>query len=353
MKYASALGALAAAALFAAPLISAQSHSATGYLLVANKGDQAVGLIDPRAGREIATIKETGFTVHELAASPDGKTLYAPVYGSGGVGTPGTNGRTIDVINLPSRRVVTTIDLGRGLRPHCIKFGPTNGRLYVSTELGDSITIIDPETNKVIGAIPTGQHESHMFDFTPDGSRIYTANVGPGTVSVLDVKDRKTIAVIHVAKTIQRMAVSQDGRWAFTSDQDKPRLAVIDTSTNKIARWIALPGIGYGAAPTPDGRYLLVAIINKDKVAVVDLAHMKVVHVIDVPHAPQEILVRPDGRVAYVSCSQTRKVVAIDLRAWKVTKEIPAGRNVDGMAWAMQGSSREAERYNLSLGGEE
>ena len=41
-----------------------------GLLIVANKGDQTVGIIDPEAGREIATIKETGFTAHEVIASP-------------------------------------------------------------------------------------------------------------------------------------------------------------------------------------------------------------------------------------------------------------------------------------------
>jgi YVTN family beta-propeller protein len=273
--------------------------------------------------------------VHELAASPDGKTVYAPVYGSGGVGGPGTNGRVIDVINLPERRVVSIIDLGKGLRPHCIKFSPADGLLYVSTELAEAITIINPKTNKVVGSIPTGQPESHMFDFTPNGKRIYTANVGPGTVSVISVPERKVITVIPVSKQIQRMSVSMDGRWAFTSDQTAPRLAVIDTETNKIEHWVDLPGIGYGTAPTIDGRYLLVAIINKDKVAVVDLVTMKVVRTIDVPHSPQEILTRPDGRVAYVSCSQTHKVAEIDLRTWKVTREISAGRDADGLAWAM------------------
>jgi YVTN family beta-propeller protein len=50
--------------------------------------------------------------------------------------------------------------------------------LYVTTELDHSITIIDPKTLKIVGSIPTGQPESHMFAISHDGLRGYTANVG-------------------------------------------------------------------------------------------------------------------------------------------------------------------------------
>ena len=315
-------------------LVHSTAQASRGLLLVANKGDQTVGIIDPAAGREIATIKETGFTVHELVALPNGQIAYAPIYGNSGVGSPGTNGRTIDVINIPERRIVHVIDLGRGERPHCIRYNPRDGLLYVTTEITDSVTVIDPRTNRVVASIPTGQPQSHMLALTYNGLRGYTANVGPGTVSVLNLRTRKVTAVIPVAKEIQRVSVSINDRWVFTSDQHHPRLAVIDARTNKIARWIALPGIGYGTTPTPDGKYLLITIINKDEVVALNLRTMKIAHAIPVPHAPQEIVVRPDGRVAYVSCIQTGKVAAIHLKTWKVEKLIGAGRNVDGMAWA-------------------
>ena len=308
--------------------------SAHGLLVIDNKGNHTLGIVDPVAGKEIATVTETGVTGHEVAVSPDGKTAYVPIYGNSGVGQPGTDGQTIDVIDLASRKVVSTIHLDRPLRPHCAHFSPTDGLLYVSTELADSVTIIDPKTDKVVGSIPTGQRESHMLAFSHDGRRIYTANVGPGTVSVLDVAMRKTLAVIPICKETQRIAVSMDDRYAFTSDQHSPRLAVIDTRTNKVARWVELPGIGYGTATTPDGRYLVVAIINKNQVAAVDLKTWKVVHTIDVPAAPQEVLVRPDGGVAFVSCDHSKQIAVINLHTWKVEKEIDAGPNCDGMAWA-------------------
>jgi DNA-binding beta-propeller fold protein YncE len=290
-------------AAFAAP-----SSPSNGMLLVANKGDENLGLIDPSAGRQIATVAEDGVTGHEVAASPNGKLAFVPIYGNSGVGLPGTDGRTLDVIDLRERKVIHTIDFGHGVRPHCAVFGPKDGMLYVTTELDNAITIIEPNTLKIVGTIPTGQAESHMRAMSSDGRYGYTANVGPGTVSVLDIPARKTITVIPVAGHVQRISVSPDGRWVFTSDTEKPRLAVIDAKTNKVDRWIDMPGTGYGTAPMPDGKWLLVAIPTANAVAVVDIATMRVVRTIKVPPSPQEVLIRPDGEVAYVSCSASHQV---------------------------------------------
>jgi DNA-binding beta-propeller fold protein YncE len=171
----------------------APKASQSGLLLVANKGDNSLGIIDPLAGKQIAEIAEGGVTGHEIAASPDGKLAYVPIYGNSGVGQPGTDGTNMVVIDLAARKVTGNLDFGKGVRPHCAVFGPKNGLLYVSTELDRSISIIDPATLKIVGSVPTGQEQSHMFAITRDGHRAYTANVGPGTVSVLDLDARKTI----------------------------------------------------------------------------------------------------------------------------------------------------------------
>jgi YVTN family beta-propeller protein len=307
--------------------------SSTGVLLVANKGDQTLGLIDPDAGRQIATVAEGGNTGHEVVASPDGKKAFVPIYGNSGVGLPGTDGSTLAVIDLGDRKLVHTIDFGHGVRPHCAVMGPKDGLLYVTTELDKSVAVIDPQSLKIVGSVPTQQAESHMLAISPDGRKGYTANVGPGTVSVLDLAGRKTLTVIPVAGHVQRVSISPDGRWVFTSDTEKPRLAVIDTATNKVERWITLPSTGYGAAATPDGKWLLVAIPSTNEVAGVDVATMRVTRTIKVPTSPQEVLVRPNGQVAYVSCSASHQIAAIQINDWSV-KLIDAGPGADGLAWA-------------------
>ena len=310
--------------------VSAQS------LLVVNQGDSSVSIVDPVAGREIATIAEKtpGVHGHEITASADGRTAFLPIYGSSGVGKPGIDGHEMLVIDLLSKQIVDHIDFGHGVRPHLPVFDPVSGMIYVTTELDKSVTIVDPRTWKIVGSIPTGQEESHMLAISHDGRRGYTANVGPGTVSVLDMAARKTVAVIPISKTTQRISISTDDKFVFTADQTKAQLAVIETAKNTIAKWIALPAAGYGTAATPDGKWLLVAVPSTNQVAVVDLQKMEVARNIDVPASPQEVLIQPDGKVAFVSCASAGKVAAIDLAEWKVQKEIVAGKFADGLGWA-------------------
>jgi DNA-binding beta-propeller fold protein YncE len=317
--------------------MQAQSHAektTTPMLLVANQEDHNLSLIDPSAGRQLTTVAVDGVTGHEVAASPDGKTAYVPIYGDSGVGRPGTDGTKISVIDLATRKIVHTIDFGHGVRPHCPIYDQNSGMLYVTTELEKSISIIDPKTLKIVGSVPTGQEQSHMLALSRDGSRGYTANVGPGTVSVLDMKARKTLAIIPISKNTQRIAISRDDSMVFTADQTKPQLAVIDTATNQVKTWIPLPAVGYGTRPTLDGRWLLVALRTTKQIAVVDLKTMTVAKTIDVPDGPTEILASPDGKMAYVSCTKTKQIAAIDLTQWKVAKLIDAGGGDDGLAWA-------------------
>jgi YVTN family beta-propeller protein len=320
------------ALLLAIGVASAWSQQAR--LLVAQKGESSLGLIDPEAGKLVASVPEGGITGHEVIASPDGRLAYVPIYGNSGVGRPGTDGTRLVVVDLASKKIVGTVDFGHGVRPHMPLFGPKDGLLYVTTELDQTVTLIDPKTLKIVGTIPTGQPESHMLALSHDGRRGYTANVGPGTVSVLDIAARKNIAVIPISKNTQRIAITPDDKWVFTADQTKPQLAAIDSSTNKVARWIPLDGIAYGTAPTLDGRYLVATIPSKNEVAIVDLKTMQVMSNVSTPPDPQEVLMRPDGKVAYVSCVGSHQVAELDLASWKVTRTIQDGNNSDGIAWA-------------------
>jgi DNA-binding beta-propeller fold protein YncE len=313
-----------------APVTFAQ----TSWLLVAQKGDKSLAIVDPAAGAVVASVAENGTTGHETVASPDGRLAYVPIYGNSGVGSPGTNGQNMVVIDLAARAIVGNVDFGHGVRPHCPVFGPKDGMLYVTTEIDHSVSIIDPKTLAIAGSISTGQPESHMLTISHDGLRGYTANVGPGTVSVLDIPGRKLLEIIPVSNSTQRIAISNDDRWVFTADQTRPRLAVIDTAANRVSQWVALDGLGYGSAVTPDGKWLLIAIPKANKVDAIDLRTMTPGPSIAVGASPQEVLVRPDGKTAYVSCTGSNEVDEMDLGSWKVTRAIATGKGTDGLAWA-------------------
>ena len=121
-------------------------------LLVVNQGDADVSLVDPASARQIATIAENtpGVHVHEIAVSADGRTAFAPEYGSSGVGRPGIDGHEMLVIDLASRKIVGDVQFGHGVRPHLPVMDPARGLLYVTTELDKTVTVIDPRTWKIV-----------------------------------------------------------------------------------------------------------------------------------------------------------------------------------------------------------
>ncbi len=310
----------------------AQAALASPELLVVNQQDHNLSFLDPASGKAVAAVDVGGITGHEVAVTPDGRTAFVPIYGDSSVGKAGTNGSTMAVIDVPSHRVTGTVNFGHGVRPHCAIFDRASGMLYVTNELDRAIAIVDPRTLKIVGAVPTGQDQSHMLVLTRDGRIGYTANVGPGTVSVLDMKARRTLAVIPISAQTQRISISNDGRMVFTADQTKPQLAVIDTATNAIKTWIPLPAVAYGTASTTDGKWLLATMRPTHQVAVIDLATLKVARILDVGGTPTEILIAPDGRTAYVSGGQ--QVSAIDLSNWTVKAPMVVGHGSDGLAWA-------------------
>jgi len=319
-------------------LIPSALVAQSGTLVVVNQKQHAVDLVDPATKKVLAAVS-VGVNGHEIALDKGGRLAYVPIYSNTGVGKPGTDGQMIDVIDLAQAKVVKEIDLGHPVRPHKPVFGP-DGLLYVTAELDQAIDVVDVEKGVVVGQVPTGQPQSHILGLSADGRRGYTANVGAGSVSVLDIRERKLVKVIPLTKRVQRIAISRDGLWVFTSDSDQPRVAAISTRTNALGQWIGVEGIPYVTQPTPDGRYLLVAAAKDGKgvLNIVDLKTMKVVRTI-LTAAPVVSFLVHEGH-AYMSCGANGAVEVLDVwgaapQKWTLEAPIQLAPGVDAMAWTM------------------
>lgn len=304
-----------------------------GRLLVVCKDDSTLEVIDVASGQHLGVVAGSGFTPHEVVASEDGRLAYLPVYSDAFVGQPGSDGRRIDVVDLVGLRRIGEIPLLVPSRPHLPVLLPGD-RLLVSTELDESVTVIDRRSLRVAGRLPTGQAESHMFAVTGDSARLVSANVGPGTVSVVDVASGALLGVIPVAEKINRICLEPQGRFAYTADQNTPRMGVIDIALLEHAGWIDLPSIGFGAAVSSDGRLLIVALRQDREIAVLDRVSGQVIHRVPSPAHPQAIVLHPDGIRAFSACDVEDCVVEIDIRAGAVLRTISTGRNPDGIAWS-------------------
>ena len=309
--------------------LRAQSADAPLLVLPEARGHRLV-LIDPRAKAIVGQIQVPGWP-HEVAFSEDGKTAYLPSYSDAIVGMPGLDGQTIDVVDMRTKTVVKTWDLGKPLRPHMVMLGGT-GTLLVSTELAKALSIVDLQDGKIVGQIPTGAIESHVFVRTSDGRKIYTVNLHAGSISVLDVTARRLIKVIQVSGLVNRISLSSDGKWLFATDGSSPNVMLIDTATDEIIRKIPVAAPPFSLSPTPDGKWLLVGedLGTKGKLEALDLGNFTVKHAFDVDRLPYGIKVI--GGEAFIACYLTGNINILNLATWTMEPPIMNVAHGDGLA---------------------
>lgn len=304
-------------------------------VVVINQPLRTLEVVDGASGKVKLTAR-LGERPHEVAVSLDGAHAVAPIYGDGAVGRPGTDGRHLEVVDLSSG-AIRRIDLGEGVRPHDARFAP-DGLLYVTAEVVEAVLVVDPRKGKVLGRIPTGRPQSHSLVLSPDGRRAYTANVSSGSVSVLDLVDRRLIAVIDVAQSVQRLSLSPDGRRLYTHDQLSPQVLAIDTHALKVVEAYDLPGLPYASAVTPDNKTLLVAgrperagaPQRRPALYVVDLLTRQVTS-IETSGWPRVIAPEPHGRGAWTNLG-TGHLLWIDIAKRAVERVAGLERGLDGMA---------------------
>jgi DNA-binding beta-propeller fold protein YncE len=304
-----------------------------GRLLVVCKGDNTLEVIDLETAVNAGSVMASGFTPHEVVATDDGRFAYLPVYSDAAVGVPGTDGRQVDVIDLSQMQRVSEVALPFPSRPHQASLLPT-GDLVVSAELDESVAVIDGRSLRVTARLPTGQAESHTFAISADGRCLVTANVGPGSVSVVDIASRALLGVVRVADRVNRICLDPSGRFAYTADQDAPRLAVIDTASAEQVGWLKLPSVGLGTAVTADGSLIVVALRAASEIAVIDRRSGAVMHRVAVPDHPQAVVLHPDGVRAYSACDDDDCVVEVDVRSGQLLRRMNTGRKPDGLAIA-------------------
>jgi YVTN family beta-propeller protein len=199
----------------AAPVpLAAQS----GTLLIGNKGEDTLGFVDLKTGREIGRVP-TGKAPHEIAVSPDGRQAAVVSYG----------GKSIDIFDVASRRRLRTINLSPNEGPHGLVW-LKDGRLLATTERSRSLTLVDTRKRDAVAAISTGQEGTHMVAVSPDGRLAFTANIGSGTVSVLDLSARRKIRDITVGGAPEGIALTPDGETLWVADLKGARVQAFDAA---------------------------------------------------------------------------------------------------------------------------
>lgn len=293
----------------------AQAQTPSPALLVLNKEDATLSIIDPVTLKTVALIS-TGEGPHEIAVSEDAKLAFVANYGTR---TPRT---TISVLDLAAQKELRRVDFGVLQRPHAIVFA--GGKVWFTGEQNKLIARYDPASNQV-----DWLRDNPVF--SKDGSQLFTSKLHPDSIMLLEQGSRT------YAWAPEPGDFSPDGREYWTANSTDGTVSIIDVVTKKVMQILDVPTKHANRLKfTDDGRVVLISDPGNNSLVIVDAPSRKEVKRLNIGSQPEGILIPPDGARAYVAVAGEKTVAVLDLKTLEVTARISTGNGPDGMAWAQR-----------------
>jgi DNA-binding beta-propeller fold protein YncE len=177
-------------------------------------------------------------------------------------------------------------------------------RLWVTNDIGNSVTPIDPVTGRLGKNVPVS--DPYNLYFTPDGKY---AIVVAERAQRLDFRDPHTMAFhdsVRVdCKGVDHMDFTADGRFAVATCEFSGKLVELDVATHRVLRY-ALVDSGKASMPqdirlAPDGHAFFIADMLADGVFVVDADSLHRLAFIKTGTGTHGIYPSRDGKRFYVS----------------------------------------------------
>jgi YVTN family beta-propeller protein len=202
---------------------------------------------------------------------------------------PNSQSNTVDVIDQHTARVIARFSVGR--LPQHVTPSWDLRTLWVTNDLGNSLTPIDPRTSRPGRPVPV--LDPYNMYFTADGMRAIVVAEGHRR---LDFRDPHTMRLRHALKVptcdgVDHMDFTAGGRRALVSCEFSGRLIVVDLVRERVLRTIPLRA---GAMP-------------------------------------QDVKLSPDGRTFYVADMATGGVWLIDAHSFRKLRFQPTGRGAHGL----------------------
>ena len=180
-------------------------------------------------------------------------------------------------------------------------------KVYVADEGANTVSVIDAASFKKIGSIPVGQGP-HNVQVSPDGKWVWvTNNVEPG-------KTAEMMPPGQMPKTEHGAMAGAGAVWA------------IDTATDEVVGKVPVGMHPAHVVVASDGRTAYVTNGGDNTVSVVDTAAQRVIAAIPVGASPHGLRISPDGKQAWVANLKGGTVSVIDTVSRKQIAKIPVGK---------------------------
>ena len=320
----------------------------SGTLLVLNKSDNTVSLIDLSSKQTVGTIP-TGVAPHEVAVSADGKVAVVTNYGN-----QQQPGQTLTVIDLPGKKPLKTIDLGEYRRPHGI-FWLRGDEVAVTAEGNKALLIVDVKKGAVVAAVVTDQNVSHMVAVAQKSGRAFVANIGSGSVTAIDLKTRQKLADIQTGGGAEGIDISPDQKEVWVTNRAANTVSVIDVASLKVIATLESKDFPIRVKFVPGGKQTLVSNARSGDVVVFDAVTRKELQRVPMQlkaaegstsgqrlfgnqfgqsPVPVGILMASKLSHAFVANTNADIVTMINLKTWHIAGRLTAGKEPDGLGYS-------------------
>ena len=242
-----------------------------------------------------------------------------------------THGNAIEILNVDTGVKAATITGLAGV--HGMAFDPARNRGYISNGRGNSVSVFDLESRKILEEVPTSGQNPDSIMYDPFSDRIFTFNGRTANATAIDAATGKVVGTVDVGGKPE-FAVTDGKGTIFVNNEDKSEIVSFDAKTLQIkTRWSIAPGEG------PSG--LAIDIKNKrlfsvcDKVIVVsDFEKGKVVTTVPIGDGPDAVRYDPGTGLVFASNGGDGTLTVIRQESadrYSVVETVPTARGARTM----------------------
>jgi YVTN family beta-propeller protein len=207
-------------------------------------------------------------------------------------------------------------------------------RVYATVSKDAQVLVIDEASHDVLTRIPVGAGPAIIIQ-TPDHKKLFTANWGDKTVSIIDTR-RDTAKTLAMPGRPYVIAMAPDGKHVYVGLDTVNEIALIDTATDAIARSLDFSELPASIIASPDNQTIYVAtlglgITNGGLVGVQVADGSKPWPSVTVGRSPAWITIARDGQKVYTLNFLSDTVSVVDVHSWKVTATVDTGEGSQGI----------------------
>ncbi|MDO5288019.1 MAG: PQQ-dependent catabolism-associated beta-propeller protein [Pseudomonadota bacterium] len=255
-------------------------------LLVLCGDSNELGIIDVASSKMTGTLP-VGDSPDQFDLSPDGKTVYVSI----------EDENVMSAYDMASKKKL--FDVKTGGEPEGVFVMPDGKTAFVTSEVANVVHVVDLQQQKTVKNVKVGQRPRRFV--LADKDSLWVSNELGASVTILDPNTyaiKKTIefkvpGMRESDITPVGMVMSADGKTMWVGLGRANHVAEVDVASASVRNLILAGKRAWGVALHPDGKTLYVVNGLSDDMTMIDTATSKATKTVPVGRVPHAVIVQP------------------------------------------------------------